>query len=82
MLLSSVFGIPVSTTYEDNGHYGCGQCQAPVECKLENCERDGARLDIDFSGLRHHRIFDGEIIYLSILGMQERKMARKKEKRV
>ena len=68
LLLSSLFGIPVSTTHtKTTAVMGVGAAKTFVSSKFFRCEGYGTDLDSDFSGMRHHRLFDGKTVRIDIL---------------
>ena len=69
LLLSSVFGIPVSTTHtKDKRDYGRWRCEETVSYQLWRCKGYDADLDLYIPGLRADQFCCCKDIYYCILG--------------
>ena len=68
LLISSLTGIPVSTTHtKTTAIMGVGRGQAALLRQLGRCKGDGAHLGADLPGLRADRLSDGPAVPVYLL---------------
>ena len=68
LLISSLTGLPVSTTpHQNHRHHGRGRRQTPQHGQLGRGKGYGLDLGAHLPRLRYHRILDGTVVYADFL---------------